>query len=186
MAAGKSTVCQIFKDLGAYVISADDVVHQLLSPNTVIGQQVIRLLGTDILSDSQIDRKKIAERVFERADLLQAMEKIIHPAVFDEIEKKYQEVAVQGKYTFFIAEIPLLFESGAEDRFDAVVSVIADTPLCRKRFMKTTGKKYEEFDLRMARQLAPAQKAARATHVVTNNGSLADLKSQINNLFSTL
>ena len=64
LAAGKTTVCQLFKELGAYVVSADEIVHQMLSPDTVVGQQVVSLLGSDIVSGLGIDRKKIAAKVF--------------------------------------------------------------------------------------------------------------------------
>src|SRR5580700_5876146 len=87
LAAGKTTVCQIFKELGAYVVSADEIVHQLLSPGTTVGQQVIKLLGSDIISGQELDRKKIAAKVFFQRDLLHLLEEIIHPAVFDEIER---------------------------------------------------------------------------------------------------
>ena len=85
LSAGKTTVCQLFKECGAYVMSADEIVHRLLSPHTRIGQQVIALLGSDILSGAEIDRKKVSEKVFPYPDKLRALERIIHPAVFDEI-----------------------------------------------------------------------------------------------------
>ena len=70
LAAGKTTVCQLFKELGACVVSADEIVHQLLSPGTAVGQQVVSLLGSDIISDQGLDRKKIAAKVFSQPDLL--------------------------------------------------------------------------------------------------------------------
>jgi len=106
LAAGKTTVCQLFRDCGAYVMGADEIVHRLLSPHTRIGQEVIDLLGADILNDSQIDRKKVSEKVFPYPDKIRALERIIHPAVFDEIENEYQQIKKEGKYQLFIAETP--------------------------------------------------------------------------------
>ncbi len=186
LAAGKTTVCQLFKELGAYVVSADEIVHQMLSPDTVVGQQVVSLLGSDIVSGLGIDRKKIAAKVFTHPDLLQALEKIIHPAVFDEIERRYQAILKENRYPLFIAEIPLLYEAAGEKGFDAVISVNATPELCRKRFMEHTSNPSEEFDRRMMRQIHSEQKAAKATFIIQNNGSLAELKDDVKFLFLQL
>jgi dephospho-CoA kinase len=81
LSSGKSTVCQLLKEFGAYVVSADEIVHRLLRVETEIGQKVIDLLGEEILSEGQIDRAKIAKKVFRNPQLLQALEQIIHPQV---------------------------------------------------------------------------------------------------------
>src|SRR5262245_55950333 len=91
LSCGKSSVCRIFKELGAYVVSADDIVHQLLTPQTKPGQQVIELMGSDIVVDQHIDRSKIAKKVFGNLKLLKSLEQILHPAVRHEIDKKYQQ-----------------------------------------------------------------------------------------------
>jgi dephospho-CoA kinase len=185
LAAGKTTVCQLFKELGAFVISADEIVHQLLSPSTNVGQRVIWLLGRDILDGSKIDRKKVSEKVFPYPDKLRALEQIIHPAVFDEIERKYQQIENEGKHRLFIAEIPLFYESEHEKPFDAVISVISDLALCKERFLQ--GKHTDlEFNQRMTRQIDQKQKAERAHYVLYNNGTLEELRAQVKALFSIL
>jgi dephospho-CoA kinase len=65
LSSGKSSVCKILKECGAYVVNSDDIVHQLLDPHTAIGQQIIELLGAGVVVDGQFDRKKIAQAVFE-------------------------------------------------------------------------------------------------------------------------
>ncbi len=186
MAAGKTTVCRLFKELGAYVVSADEIVHQLLSPGTAVGQQVISLLGSDIVSGHEFDRTKIAAKVFANPNLLSALEEFIHPAVFDEIEKKYQQVESEKRYSLFLAEIPLLYESAGEDKFDAVISVYADPAFCRERYMKETGQSAQEFEKRMSRQIEPKQKSAKAHYTIENNGNFEQLKTKVKNLYSQL
>lgn len=186
LAAGKTTVCQIFKELGAYVVSADEIVHQLLSPGTDVGQQVVRLLGSDIISGQEFDRKKIAAKVFSQPDLLRALEEIIHPAVFDEIERKYQQINREKKYSLFLAEIPLLYESEGEKRFDAVISVFADPELCRKRFVQQTHQPVQEFEKRMTRQIEPKIKNDKAHYSIENNGDFEQLKTEIKTLYFQL
>ncbi len=186
LAAGKTTVCQIFEELGAYVVSADEIVHQLLSPGTTVGQQVVRLLGSDIISGQAFDRKKIGAKVFSQPDLLRALEEIIHPAVFDEIERKYQQINREKKYSLFVAEIPLLYESEGEGRFDAVISIFADPELCRKRFAQQTHQPVQEFDKRMTRQIEPKVKANKAHYSIENNGDVKQLKLKVKPLYFQL
>jgi dephospho-CoA kinase len=186
LSAGKTTVCQIFKELGAYVVSADEIVHQLLSPGTTITQQVADLIGSDISNGSELDRKKIAAKVFAHPELLYALEKILHPAVFDEIERRYQQACQEKKYPLFIAEIPLLYETEKEGSFDKVISVTADPDLCYHRFTQAGSHHAEEFEQRMHRQLAPAYKMAKAHYKIENNGTLEQLKKSVQILYTKL
>ena len=186
LAVGKSTVCQFFRELGAYVVSADEIVHKLLSSNTGVIDQVIRLLGRDILSGREIDRKKIAEKVFFCPDKLRALEQIIHPAVFNEIEKKYKQIKEEGKYRLFVAEVPLLYETNAEGLFDAVLAVASDPALCKQRFLQDKQHTETEFHQRMTRQLDQEKKARRANYICLNNSTVEALRAQVEALFPIL
>ncbi|MBS0605041.1 MAG: dephospho-CoA kinase [Verrucomicrobia bacterium] len=186
LAAGKTTVCKIFKELGAYVVSADEIVHQLLFPGTATGQQIATLLGSDIISGNEFDRKKIAAKVFSQPHLLAALEDLLHPAVFDEIERRYQQVNKEKKQALFVAEIPLLYEVSAEGRFDCVVSVTASPEVCKERFVKEKQGSPEEFDKRMSRQISPEKKADKAHYTIENNGTFEQLKTNVNTLYSQL
>jgi dephospho-CoA kinase len=185
LSSGKSSVSRYFKELGAVVVSADEIVHQLLSPHDLIGQQVIKLIGSDIVQAGKIDRSKIAKKVFNDLDLLKSLEKILHPAVKNEIEKQYQMAVKNEIKGLFVTEIPLLFESDS-GCFDATIAVISEPDLCRMRFKQTTGYDNDEFDKRMARQFSPEEKASRATFVIRNNGSLEDLRQAVIAIYSKL
>ncbi len=184
LAAGKTTVCQLFKELGAYVISADEIVHQLLSPGTDVAQQVVKLLGSTILSNGVIDRKKVSELVFSHPEQLRMLEKIVHPRVFDEIDRNYEQVKREGRHPLFIAEIPLLYEAEREKNFDAVISVYADPERCQERFMQEHTER--EFKQRMSRQLDPHIKCATAHYMLYNNGTIEELRAQVQTLFNNL
>ncbi len=145
VASGKSTVCELLKRLGAHVASADAIVHKLLTPRTDLGQQVIRLLGPDIVNEQQIDRLFVANKVFHDFSLLQALEAILHPPVFEEIERLYQEAA-EARAPLFAAEVPLLFEVGAQTRFDLSVAVFADEEVAQARF---GAKEYSRLSLNL-------------------------------------
>lgn len=183
LSAGKTAVCQIFKELGAYIISADEIVHQLLSSRTPTAQQVILLLGSEILSGQTLDQSKIAAKVFTDPKLLTALEGILHPTVFDEIDKKYAQVSKEGKYTLFIAEVPLLYEANAQNRFDGVICVVADPKQCQNRFAKQMKKNYKE---RIQRQIPLTEKSSKADYIIENNSSFEELKNRVKTIYSQL
>lgn len=178
-AAGKSTVCRILKEeYGACIINADEIVNGLLSPNTSIGKKVITLLGSDIVVANQINKKKISEIVFADLNKLDALEKILHPAVRQEMLRQFAAVQ-NSSYQYFVAEVPLLFEAGMDTDFDTVITVIANSKITKKRFAK------DHFEARHQRQLDPAIKASKSHFVITNQGDLKTLKSEIKKIIDS-
>ena len=185
LSCGKSSVCRFFKELGAQVISADEIVHQLLSLKTSLGQQVIALLGEKIVVNDKIDRSAIAKIVFNNPALLQSLQKLIHPVVFSEIEKQYQQSLKQGKAPLFVAEIPLLFEAHGGHFFDATIAVWAEPNACRQRFI-AAGHNEDEYDQRMAFQLSADEKVKLADYVINNSGNLEQTRHAVADLFAKL
>lgn len=186
LSCGKSSVCRFFKELGAYVVSADEIVHQLLSPNTSLGHQVIELLGDNIIINGRIDRSIIATKVFNNQALLLSLEELLHPAVLKEIEKQYQQVKDRPDILLFVAEIPLLFEISGEGNFDAVVAVWCEPELCKKRFKEATGYDDDEYEKRMARQLSPEEKVKRADYIIKNCGSMESMRNDAVAVFNEI
>lgn len=171
LASGKSTVGRILQEYGAYVVDADEIVHSLLSSNTPTGEKVIELLGPEIVVRNQIDRRKISEIVFSDFEKLTNLEKILHPAVKQEIDRLFNLVKNNPSYKMFVAEVPLLYEAGMEKDFDTVIAVVADEAVARQRSTLA------QFDKRWTRQ--NKDKASKADIVITNNGDLKMLKSSI-------
>lgn len=187
LCCGKSSVCLILKELSTYVVSADKVVHQLLSTDEVLAQKIVNLLGPEVLVEHKLDRSRIATIVFQNLDLLYALEKLIHPAVYKEINKEY---LIQTKQSppppLFVAEVPLLFESGGQNDFDTTIAVISDQEKCQNRFYATTHYDQKQFKDRMTRQFSLHEKAALADEIILNNGSLSDLHQTTTKLFYKL
>ncbi|OGN58863.1 MAG: dephospho-CoA kinase [Chlamydiae bacterium RIFCSPLOWO2_12_FULL_49_12] len=179
LASGKTTVCSYLKELGAYVVSADEIVHRLLSPETEVGKKVVAYLGLNHLKRGKIDRKEIAELVFPDIEKLKGLEKLIHPAVLSEIERAYNRIKNQKEYSFFLAEIPLLYELGWESFFDEVITVVAQDALCKERYQKMAAKGREDFEKRMARQMILKEKKKRGGICIENDGTLEQLKQKI-------
>lgn len=165
--SGKSTVCNILAEAGAEVISTDQLTHQLLDPQTECGKSVINLLGSAVLQEGKFDRERIAQIVFEDRSKLEQLEKLIHPRILEEIEKRYKKTEAM----LFVVEVPLLFECGWESFFDQTVLVVSnrDNP----------------FPKRSWRFLPQEEKRSKADIIVENYGSLDDLKKQVLNLITT-
>ncbi len=186
LATGKTTVCQIFRELGAYVVSADEIVHQLLASNAAVVQQIVDIFGTSILSRGRIDRKKIAKRVFASKKELSTLEGILHPLVFAEIDRMYEQVKLENRYQLFVSEIPLYFESDCPRTYDAVIAVVSDEHLCKERFLRDKQKTVLDFELRKTHQFDQREKALRANYVLYNNGTPQELRSDVQALFTQL
>jgi dephospho-CoA kinase len=185
IACGKSSVCQFFKELGAYVVSADEIVHQLLSPGTVIGQKVITLLGSDIVVNFQIDRSKIAKKVFYQPYLLQSLENILYPEVLREIEQQYDIAQKTQSAPLFVVEIPLLYEAGFDPFFDYVITVDANQEICEKRF-KAKGGTNEDYAHRLKRLASQKEKIDKANFVIYNNGSLNEMRDKVVKIYNEI
>lgn len=182
VSCGKSSVSRYFKELGAYVVDADEIVHQLLDTSTEVGKKIIKLIGPGIVVGEKIDRSLVAKKVFFHPTLLKSLEKILHPLVFDEIERQFREVIEKkDNITLFLAQVPLFFESenSGKKKFDYTIAVVADQETCWERYRESTGHEREEFNLRTARQLSQHEKAEKADFVIYNNGNLDELREEV-------
>lgn len=185
LSSGKSSVCRIFKQLGATVVSADEIVHQLLTPESPIGKKVVELIGVSCLVNGQIDRSVIAKEVFKNQNLLKSLENILHPAVKAEIDRAFAKAKHEGKTRLFVVEIPLLFESSSEG-YDKTIAVFTDEKTAQRRFSESTGYGPEEYVKRMSQQLSPHAKAERADFVIKNEGTLQDLHAAVSKIYNKL
>lgn len=185
LSCGKSTFCRFLKELGAKVVNSDEIVHQLLHPQHKIGQEVIKLLGNEIVrNNDQIDRSLIAKKVFNHPEQLKSLEAILHPAVMEEIDRLYEEQKRTAAESLFVAEIPLLFEINRDKDFQKTIVVASSKENSKDRFKKSTGK--DDYDERMTYQLPIEEKIKRADYVIYNNGSLSDLYNAAKTLYNQI
>lgn len=186
ISCGKSLASKYLKELGAHVVDADKIVHKLLTPETDTGKKVIELLGPSIVVNGKIDRERVAKRVFLNPKLIRSLELILHPKVYEEIDKIYEGIKEKESVKLFAAEVPLLFESGGDKYFDHTIAVTADPELCWERYRKSTGYEREDFNRRMARQLPQHEKAEKSDFVIKNDGTPEELKKVVKLLFQEI
>jgi dephospho-CoA kinase len=183
LGAGKSEALRALEELGAVTLSTDAVVHELLAGDEVRDLLVERF-GLGVAPGGAVDRNVVAERVFgddvERAWL----ESALWPRVGRRIVEWRAEVeALDPPPPAAVVEVPLLFESGMEQAFDETIAVIADEDV---RGERAAARGHTAVESRAGRQLGQAEKAARADHVVENDGSLADLRAVLSRVLATI
>ncbi len=175
LASGKSTVCRLLSEKGAYQVNSDTLIHQLLSDNPSCIKQVVALLGARILVDERIDRSQVAKIVFADKAKLAALEAIVHPLLFEAIDRLYQQAKTSQTATYFVVEMPLVQEIGKTSAFDAIVAVLCSEAISKKRWA-AAGFPEKSYEERMQRHWPIQKKAAHAHFTITNNGTYEDLK----------
>ena len=181
ISTGKSTVAKILKELGANVLDADEVVHQLLERED-IKNKLLQKLGKEILNpDGKVNRKKIAEKVFKNPELLKWLENLLHPKVYEEYEKFCQE-----KGGICVLEAALIFEKGNQKRFDKTILVYAPKEVAMKRAIQNRGMTKEDFLRRWEKQLDIETKKRLADYVIDNSGSWEETFNQVKEVFKKL
>ena len=165
------------------MLSADEIVHQLLVPTTDLGKSIINLLGPNIVEGERLSRERIAQKVFSDSPLLlKALEKLIHPEVQKVIEAKYKAISQSRHYSLFIVEVPLLYESGLETFYDTVIVVTSNEKNCEERFRFDA----EEYKRRSQGLMPMEEKIKKADLVIENDGSLEDLRHSIQTILISL
>ena len=174
--AGKSEALAALERLGAATLSTDAVVHELLTTGELRDALVGRL-GPSVAPDGAVDRGAVAARVFDSAEDREWLEGLLWPRVGERVAAWRQEVAERSEAPpAAVVEVPLLFEAGMEGVFDATIAVVADEAV---RSRRAGARGHERVDSRASRQLTQQEKAERATFVVQNDGTVAELEERL-------
>ncbi|HWD65733.1 MAG TPA: dephospho-CoA kinase [Solirubrobacteraceae bacterium] len=174
--SGKSTALAALERLGCAVLSTDAVVHELYSSPAVIAA-VGERFGSDVAPGGVVDRSLVAERAFATAEGREWLEQLLWPKVGQRMaDWKAEAERAQPAPRAIVVEVPLLFESGLDHGYDATIAVVADEGL---RAQRAGARGHRALDERAARQLTQAEKAARSTYVVVNDGEIAELEAKL-------
>jgi dephospho-CoA kinase len=181
--SGKSEALEACRRAGAAVLSSDEIVHDLLQTDEVKELLTARW-GDAVLSDGMIDRGAVAQIVFDKPDELQWLERNMFPLVAAETAAWRSDLeGANPPPRVAVVEVPLLFEAGAEGRFDTTVAVVTDEKL---RAERAAARDHQAVDERTARQLSQDETARRADHVIRNDGSIEDLERAVRGLLDRL
>ena len=176
-ASGKSTFVRLLGELGTETASADEIVHHLLQDDRQAIARVVERFGERVRGTRGVDRKVLGREVFDDPEGLADLEGILHPLVRRETDRR---IAASGA-DLFVAEIPLLFETGRDEDFDYTVAVVVPEER-RRGWAEERGVDAASLHGIEARQLSGEEKAKRSDLVVQNDGDLDKLREQAEEL----
>ena len=179
---GKSLAAQYFAELGALVIDADQLARAAIERGSQGFDEVVSFFGDSILNNGDIDRRALGELIFKDAEAKRKLESIVHPFVRREFE---EAVASLKADEVLVYEIPLLVETGAQDRFDIVVTVESELENRISR-LRQRGMHISEIEGRIAAQATREQRVEAADFLIENDGSEDELLRQVENIWDSL
>jgi dephospho-CoA kinase len=176
LGSGKSTALEALRRLGAEVLSSDAVVHELYE-GAPLREAVIARFGADVAPGGVVDRAAVARRAFATEEDRAWLEGQVWPLVGARVAHWLEQArAKRPAPPAAVVEVPLLFEAGLEQMYDATIAVTADESVRRRR---ASERGHALVDERAARQLSQEEKAQRATFVVANDGGVEDLERKL-------
>lgn len=181
---GKSTTAAMFAAEGVPVYDADAEVHALYAKGGA-AVEPLEAAFPGVVVDGAVDRARLSHLVVGKPDELKKLEAIVHPLVGESRVGFFQKAVADGA-DIVILDIPLLFETGGEKRMDAVVVVSAPADLQRERVMARPGMDEAKLDAILARQMADAEKRARAHFVIDTGQGLDHARTQVRDVLARL
>lgn len=184
IASGKTLSENIFKSYGINVISADDIVHDLLKNDKNVIKKVSNIFPkADIFENNILSRKKLAKIVFNCIDLRKKLEKILHKKVIEKINDFFE---INKNENIAIASVPLLFEAKLQNMFDVIIFIQANENVRLKRLMNRNNYSQEFAKKIMDTQMNEASKLPLSNFIIQNNQDEAYLKKQIDEIIKNL
>ena len=177
--SGKSTVCQIFAQLGVPVYEADKEAKALYDEDASLREPLIQLFGSSVYQDGQFRAGVVRERLFNEPALREELNALVHPRVFARWDAWCAERQAEG-HSYAIKEAAILFESGADKTVDTVVGVLADKSVRLARVMERDGLEEAAVEARMKAQWPQEKWEPLCQHHIQNNGSESLIEQVLN------
>jgi dephospho-CoA kinase len=191
--SGKSSVSRVLAELGATIVDADAIVHELQAAGQPMLTEIASEFGKGVITpDGSLDRAALGGVVFRDAALRRRLEQIVQPPVVAEMVRRAQ-AAVEANEALVVMDVPLLFEgkksgrgSAAVMEYETTVCIWVDREVQIERTMLRDGSTRSEAERRVAAQLPIDEKRAMADHVIDNSGSPEDTRAQVEALYASL
>jgi len=187
IASGKSLVTRVLRDLGAHIIDADKIVHDLLSPGEDAYNEVIGHFGVGIqLPDGSIDRRKLGDIIFNHPDERAWLNQCIHPRVFQAYQTQVHHLRERQPDAIVIMDAALLIETGYHKKMDKLIVVYAGQKDQVKRLMERDRFSLEQALARISSQMPLDEKRTYADYVIDNTGTREASEQQTREVFEKL
>lgn len=180
IACGKTTVSNLFAQLGIPIIDADTIVHALVAPGQPALELISQTFGAEILlPNGQLNRTQLRQRIFADAKQRQSLEAILHPRVFQVMQQQLDQLS---NVPYCLLSIPLLLETQRLDLVDRILVIDCPPHLQRQRLMEQRGLSSPEIEAIVSVQVSREVRLAIANDVIYNESSLAKLHQQVSKL----
>jgi dephospho-CoA kinase len=187
IASGKSLVAHVLRDLGAHIIDADRIVHELLEPGQQAWQEVIDYFGKEVLLQSnRIDRRKLGDIVFNNAEKREWLNHCLHPRVFDVYTAQVKNLRDRRPHTIIVFDAALLIETGYHRKMDKVVVVYSEREQQIERLISRDKLTHDQATSRIQSQMPLAEKRSVADYVIDNTGTRENTERQTRDIFKSL
>lgn len=187
IATGKSTVTNMLKELGAFVIDCDKTARDVVAPGTRGLAKIEAAFGKDaVAADGSMDRVYIGDLVFRNPEMKKRLENILFPLIFEVLDEELLRLERAGATPVVFLDMPLLYEVKYDSYVDEVWLVYVPFEVQLSRLMKRNGYTKEEALLRIHSQISVDKKKSLAQQVIDNSGTLEDTKEQVRSLWERL
>ncbi|MGI5920744.1 MAG: dephospho-CoA kinase [Syntrophomonadaceae bacterium] len=187
IASGKSTVARVLKDLGAILLDADELAHQVIEPHKPAWEEIVKEFGQHIINpDQSINRDRLGTIVFNDPKRLQHLNEIVHPRVIETYEHDIAEIRKVHPDAVVVMDVPLLFETHMEDMCDQVWVVWVDRQTQIERLMHRNNYTREEALARINSQMPLDEKARQANVVIDNSNSIKETEKTTARYFNDI
>lgn len=187
IASGKSTIARRLAEHGAVIVDADAIVREVQQPGSPVLAEIAAAFGDDVLTGTgELDRPRLASRVFGDEDAVRRLNAIVHPAVRVESAARFAAALAADPDAVVVYDVPLLLEARAEDPWELVVVAHAPVELRRERLVSLRGMSPADADARIASQVDDERRLAIADVVIDTSGSMAQTLSQVDALWERL
>ncbi len=183
IACGKSNVCQNIRDLGYTVLDCDKISYELSLKGNIVYKEIIEAFGSDyLLSDGQIDRRKLGKLIFSNEESRILLNSISHPHIKNELLRQINSLS--DKLVFI--EVPLLFESGFNELCNCVICIYLERELQIKRLMERDLIDREYAITKISSQMDLERKKLLADYIIDTKGSFDDTKKQVEKIIKEI
>jgi len=181
--SGKTTVAEMFRELGATVVDADEASHEVYAPGSPGFDAVVSEFGPEYVRDGRIDRERLGELIFQDEDARHRLNAIVHPLVRLWMSARTIEAERDGA-DVVIHDVPLLFENGLQDIYSDVVLAYVPEALQLRRLVEGRGLAKDRAEAIIASQTPIEEKRGRAQHIIDNSGSREATREQVKNIWA--
>jgi dephospho-CoA kinase len=187
IATGKSTVGEMFVELGCHLIDSDTITHQLYEPGQPIHGAVVQAFGQRVVApNGAIDRKTLGEIVFNDPQARAKLNSLVHPAIVQRQQEWFREVEGKEPQGIGIVGATLMIEAGTYKNFDKVIVVTCSTEEQKRRLRQRSHLSEDQIEARIRSQMPTEEKLKYADYVIDNSGDLAGTRRQVEEVNSRL